>query len=86
MTRDNLHLVIEDLALARLGLGDESLVEDIKDILTDFLELGFDLLTVIADGSNVLVRALGLLFLLDGRDDAPAGTAGTNDILVCHGE
>ena len=77
-----LHLVVEDLGLARLGLGDESLVKDIEDILADLLEFGLNLLTIIADGADVFVRALGLLFLLDGGNDAPASTTGTNNVLV----
>ena len=78
--------MVEDLGLARFGLGNESLVEHVENILADLLELALDLLTVVADGGNVLVSALGLLFLLDGRDDAPAGTAGTDDVLVCNGK
>jgi hypothetical protein len=54
----SIHLVVEDLGLAGLGLGDEGLVENIEDILADFLEFRLDLLAVIADGSDVLVRAL----------------------------
>jgi hypothetical protein len=34
----------------------------------------------------VLLRALGLLLLLDGGDDAPGGTAGTNNVLVSDGQ
>src|SRR5689334_15000153 len=60
-----LHLVVEDLGLAGLGLRNQSFVEDIENVLADFLELCFDLLTVISDGSDVLVRALGLLLLLN---------------------
>lgn len=30
----------------------------------------------------MLLRALGLLLLLDGGDDTPRGTAGTDDVLV----
>lgn len=62
---ENLHLVVEHLALARLSLGDQALVKHIEDILADVLELLLNLLTVFADDVNVLVRALGLLFLLD---------------------
>jgi hypothetical protein len=54
----NIHLVVEDLGLARLGLWDERLIQDIEDILADFLEFGLNLLTVVTDGANVLVRAL----------------------------
>lgn len=50
-----LHLVIEDLGLARLGLGDEGVVEHVENILADLLELLLDLLSVLADGANVLL-------------------------------
>jgi hypothetical protein len=61
----NAHLVVEDLALARLGLGDEAVIEHIEDILAHVLQLGLDLLAVVADDADVLLGALGLLFLLD---------------------
>jgi len=82
----NIHLVVENLGLARLCLWNEGLVEDVKNILADLLKLELDLLAVLADDANVLVGALLLLLLLDGGDDAPRGTAGTNDILVGDGE
>lgn len=74
--------MVEHLRLAGLGLRDQRLVEDVEDILADLLELALNLLPVVADDGNVLLRALGLLLLLDGRDDAPGGTTGANDILV----
>lgn len=74
--------MVKDLGLARLGLGDQGLVEDIENILADLFEFGLDLLTVIPDDANVLVDALLLLLLLDGGDDAPRCTAGTDDVLV----
>ena len=49
------HLVIENLGLARFSLWDQRLVEDVEDILADFLELGLDLLSVVADGADMLV-------------------------------
>jgi hypothetical protein len=67
----NVHLVIKDLGLARLGLWDQGLIENVEDILADLLELGLDLLTIIADGRDVLLGALGLLLLLDRGDNAP---------------
>jgi hypothetical protein len=57
--------VVEDLGLARLGLWDQGLVQDIEDILADLLKFGLDLLTVVSDGRNMLVSALGFLLLLD---------------------
>jgi hypothetical protein len=76
------HLVVEDLGLARLGLGDKGVIEDIEDILADLLELGLDLLAVVADGADVLLGALGLFLLLDRRDDAPRRAPGADDVLV----
>jgi hypothetical protein len=78
--------VIEDFGLSRLGLWNKGLVEDVKHILTDLLELGFDLLAVFADGGDVFVGALGFLLLLNRRDDSPGSTSGSDDILVSHGE
>jgi len=74
--------VVEDLGLARGGVGDQGLIEDIENILADLLQLGLDLLAVVADGADVLIGTLGLLLLLNGGDNAPAGTAGADDVLV----
>ena len=82
----HIHLVVEDLALAGLGLGDEALVKNVEDILADLLELKLDLLTVLADDTNVLLGALGLLLLLDAGDDAPGSTAGSDNVLVGDGK
>ena len=78
--------MVEDLGLSGLGLGDQGLIKDVKDILADLLELGLDLLAVIADGGNMLLGSLGLLLLLDRGDDAPRGTSGTHDVLVGNGQ
>ena len=82
----HVHLVVEDLALASLGLGDKALVKNVEDILADLLELELDLLAVLADDTDVLVGALGLLLLLDAGDDAPGSTAGADDVLVGNGK
>ena len=82
----DLHLVVEDLALARLGLGDETLVKHIEHIVTHILQLRLDLLAVVADDADVLVGALGLLFLLDAGDDTPRSATGADHVLVGHGE
>ena len=78
--------MVEDLGFAGLGLGDQSLIEDVEDILADLLELCFDLLAVVLDGGDVLVRALGLFLLLNGRDDSPRSPSCADHVLVCHGE
>lgn len=79
----NIHLMVENLGLASLGLGDQALVENVEDILADRLEFGLNLLAVIADGADVLVGALRLLFLLDRGDDAPRCSPCAYDVLVC---
>lgn len=78
--------MVEDLGLSRLGLGDQGLVQDIEDVLADLLELGLDLLTVVADGGDVLLSTLGLFLLLDRRDDAPGSTSGADNVLVGNGQ
>jgi len=74
--------VIEYFGLARGGVGNERLVKNVENILTDLLELGFNFGAILADGVDVLVGALGLLLLLDRRDDTPRGTAGADNVLV----
>lgn len=39
-------------------MGDQILVQDVEDILADLLQLALDLVTVLADGANVLVGPL----------------------------
>lgn len=82
----NAHLVVEDLGLAGLGLGDQRVIKNIQDILADILELLLDLIAVLLNDTDVLVRALGLLLLLDGGDDTPRSTAGTDHVLVGDGQ
>jgi hypothetical protein len=74
--------VVKHFGFARLSLWDQRLIQDIKDILADLLELGLNLLAVVANSGDVLVRALGFLLLFDGGDDAPGGTSSTYDVLV----
>lgn len=82
----SIHLVIEHLGLARLGFGNEGVVQDVEDILADLFEFGLDLLAVFADGGDVFVCAFGFFLLLNGGDDAPGSTACADDILVGHRE
>lgn len=76
------HLIVEDLGLASLGLGDKSLIQNVQDILANLLQLFLDLLTVFTHGAKVLLVTFRLLLLLDGGDDAPGGTAGADHVLV----
>ncbi len=81
-----LHLVVEHLGLSRLSLGNQRLVQYIKNILADLLEFVLNLLTVFTDRRDMLVSTLGLLLLFDGGDDAPGGTSSTHDVLVGNGQ
>lgn len=81
-----LHLVVKDLGLASLGLRNEGLVKNVEHILANPLQLILNFLAVITDDSDMLLGALGFLLLLDGGNDAPGGTAGTDHVLVRDGE
>lgn len=74
--------MIKHLGFAGLGLGNQAVVEHVEHILANLLEFRLDLLAVLADDSDVLLRALGLLLLLNGRDYAPGRTPGPDHVLV----
>lgn len=76
--------MVENLGLARLGLGDERLVKHVQDVLAHPLKLRLNLLAVVTNGGNMLIGALGLFLLLNGRDDSPGSTSRSHDILVGH--
>ena len=78
--------MVKHLGLAGLGTRNKTLVKNVEDILANILKLSLDLLAIVTDGSDPLLFALGLLFLLDGRDNAPRSTAGPNNVLVGNGE
>ncbi len=78
--------MVEDLRLSRLGGRDKVLVQDTEDVFADLGELALDLLAVLLDQANLGRVALGLLLLLDGGDDSPRRTAGTDDVLVGDGK
>ena len=78
----HLHLVVKDLGFPGLSLGDQGFVQHVEHILAHLLKLRLDLLAVVTDGADVLVRTLGLLFLLDRRDDAPRCTTSAHNVLV----
>lgn len=78
--------MVEHLGLSGLSFGDQGLVQNIEDVLADFLQLGLDLLAVVTDGCNVLVSTLRLLLLLNRRDYTPGSTSSANNVLVGHRE
>lgn len=74
--------MIKDLGFARLGLRDQRLIQHVEHILAHLFEFGLDLGAVLPDRADVLLRALGLLLLLDRGDDTPGGTSSSNHVLV----
>ena len=50
--------------------------------MADLLQLSLNLLPVAADRVKVLLSTLGLLLLLDGRNDSPRCAARAHDIFV----
>jgi hypothetical protein len=77
-----LHLVVEDLGLARLSGRNKVLVENVEDVLTDLLQLHLDGLPILFDELDLSLVALGFLLLLDRGNNSPGSTTRTDDILV----
>ena len=75
--------MVEDLGLAGRGRRNEVLLKNVEDVLADLRKLALDLLPVALDHGNLGFVALRLLLLLDGGNDPPRRTAGTDDVLVC---
>lgn len=78
--------MVEHLGLARLSLGDQRLIKDVEDISANLLQLVLNLLAVGLDLRNMLIVVLGLLLLLDGRDNPPRRAASANNVLVGNGK
>ena len=77
-----LHLVVEHLGLIRGRVGDEVVLNDKQDVLTDAFQLNLDGALVVHDLREFVRFALGL----DGRHHSPGRTAGTDYVLVSHRE
>ena len=75
--------MVKDLGLSALRFRNQAVVEHTKHVETDLLELGLDLLTVIPDGRNMFVGALGFFLLLDRGNNSPGGPSCADDVLVC---
>merc|ERR1719265_2633223 len=75
-----LHLLVEDLGLATRGLGDE-LREEVKDVITNFLELGFHLAAIFPGEWCIFRVSLAGLLLSNTSDDAPCGPAAPHCVL-----
>jgi hypothetical protein len=84
--REYSHLMVKHLGFTALGRGNQVAVQALQDVLADLGELGLDLLAVLLDKSDLGLVALGFLLLLDGCDDPPRGTAGSDHILVSDGK
>lgn len=74
--------MVKDLRLAASALGKEVLVEDGKDILADGFQFALNFTMVLLDVLQMGgVIGTALFLLLEGRDDAPAGTTGPNNVF-----
>ena len=78
--------MVENTRFTGVSRGNQVLLENLEDVIADLGQFGLDLLTVLLDKSDLGLVALGLFFLLNGGDDSPRRTAGTNDVLVGNGE
>ena len=81
-----LHLVVKDLGLGVLGLGEEVVGEDIKNIAADVFELCLNLGSVGLEKLEMVGGTLGLLLLLYGENDSPAGSSSADNVLVGDGK
>lgn len=61
----DVHLVVEDLGLARYSSGDEVSFQNIEDILADPGNLSLDLRYVSLEQGYMTLIAIGILLLLD---------------------
>ena len=57
------------------------LVQDVKNVLADVLELLLDLVPVGPDHAELVLAALVLLLLLDAGDEPPGGSPGPDHVL-----
>lgn len=74
--------MVEDLGFTGLSRGDQVLVKNLQDILTDLPELLLDRLTILLDEFDLGLISFRLLLLFDGSDNSPGSSAGTNDVFV----
>lgn len=60
------------------------LVENVEDVFADLGQFSLNLLSILLDHRHLRFIALAFLLLLDGRDDSPRCSSGSNDVLVGH--
>lgn len=58
------------------------LIQDAENVLANLRQLLLDLLAILLDEGDLGLVALGLLLLLNGRDNTPRRPAGSDDVLV----
>jgi hypothetical protein len=68
-------LEVEDLGVVVGGREDEYGVEELEDSIANVGKIGLDLGSVVVDHGDVVLVAVALLLLLNGRDDGPRGSA-----------
>ena len=81
-----LHLEVEDGGVGVVGgAGDQSLVEDLEDVVAELVKLGLDLALVVSQKREIL-GSLGLLLGLDGGKGSPGGSSGSDGVFVGDGK
>ena len=70
----SLHLVVEDNSFGSWGLGEELVVDEIQDLVAEFVELAFNFSLVGPEEPDILGPLLFLL-LLNGGKCAPGGSS-----------
>ena len=78
----SLHLEIKHLALIRVGVGDQLVLNDFQNVRANIFQLSLNLALVGLDKWQLVHVAL----LLDGGNHSPAGAARSNDVLVGNGQ
>lgn len=78
----NVHLVVEYLALSSNSRWNQMLVQNLQNIVADVCEFGLDLIAIGLDLLDLGSVALGLLFLLNGRNDSPRSPTSTDNLPV----
>ena len=80
------HLLVEDQGLGVvLGGRNELLVQEPDDLVADFVKLSLNLLLVFSEQADV-GGSLGFLLGLDGRENAPGGSASSDGVFVGNAE
>ena len=76
------HLVVEHFRLAARRRWNQIVLQYVKDVAANLVQLLLDLRTILLNLRYVIIVALGHFLLLNRRNDTPRRTARTNYVLV----